>query len=149
VPVMPGDANTEEPPTPPPSSNEQQPAAGRRLPGSAAASLLLPWAQTPAITPWWPRTTRPVRAPDSSSSPTAPVPLEPPSPPESGGQQQLKKPTPLPNGGSLTVRQLYERTLRALCRWLPRLLSGISYQGCVTSGQKAIRRVPKAKRGGA
>lgn len=59
-------------------------------------------------------------------------------------------------GESLTLRQLYERALRALCRWLPRIFKHITYQGCsffllvkgikliqslgcMTGGQRAIR----------
>ena len=41
----------------------------------------------------------------------------------------------------LTVRQLYERALKALCRWLPRILKNVSYQGCMIGGQRAIKWV--------
>jgi hypothetical protein len=40
---------------------------------------------------------------------------------------------------AFTVRQLYERTLKALCRWLPRIFQHITYQGCMLGGQKALR----------
>uniref|UniRef100_A0A183BNT4 Uncharacterized protein n=1 Tax=Globodera pallida TaxID=36090 RepID=A0A183BNT4_GLOPA len=47
----------------------------------------------------------------------------------------------------MTVRQLYERTLRALCRWISKVFTSISYQGCVHSGQRAIRWMsPTAQR---
>ncbi|KAE9555105.1 hypothetical protein FO519_001680 [Halicephalobus sp. NKZ332] len=37
------------------------------------------------------------------------------------------------------IRELYEETLRALCRWLPKVFKTISSDVCIENGQKAVK----------
>lgn len=43
------------------------------------------------------------------------------------------------NIGSLTMRQLYEKTLHILCRWLPKLFHNITINECIDSINRNTR----------
>ncbi|KAI3413938.1 hypothetical protein GPALN_011411 [Globodera pallida] len=147
-------------------SREDQQRVDRLVPGA------IPLLPDPTPLPWWP--TRPVRPTPpplfSFSPPPSTLPyhtVRPSGPPPTVVQPLPFAPPPqssefLPEAkvsevrrplharktsAPMTVRQLYERTLRALCRWISKVFTSISYQGCVHSGQRAIRWMsPTAQR---
>jgi len=41
--------------------------------------------------------------------------------------------------GETTVKELYDKTLKVLCKWLPKLMRNITFEGCVEGGKKAAR----------
>lgn len=137
IPIVPGDQDENEEaqngryPQKRQQFGRHQIPNGIPMPGPPLSPLL-------SATPWWPR---PSRSPSSSTSSPSSISIPPFAPPSAARQTFTKEEESGGGGGPLTVRQLYERTLRALCKWLPKLLNTISYQGCVSGGQKAIRQV--------
>ncbi|KAI1712705.1 retinal pigment epithelial membrane protein domain-containing protein [Ditylenchus destructor] len=102
---------------------------------------------TDSSIPWWLTTA----SPPPPSPPTIPPYISPhmarPSPysrpfsqkigvssnTQQGGGEVRK------NGDTLTVRQLYEKMLSALCNWLPKIFKNVTFDGCVDSGKQAVR----------
>ncbi|KAL3068462.1 hypothetical protein niasHT_030753 [Heterodera trifolii] len=155
---------------------QQRPATNRRPPLGPYGTRHVPLPPEPTALPWWPtrpvRLTHPPFFRTSAAPPTATEvppyntvpgpPVSPPTvaqpfpfapPPQSSeffpeAKLSIARPLHIRRASKpMTVRQLYERTLRALCRWASKVFSSISYQGCVHSGQRAIRWLsPAAQR---
>uniref|UniRef100_A0A914DER2 Uncharacterized protein n=1 Tax=Acrobeloides nanus TaxID=290746 RepID=A0A914DER2_9BILA len=75
----------------------------------------------------------------SRSRPTTPRTLFPKSSLVPEPSANTISPPPSSSKNLQTVKELYEETLKALCRWLPKVFKSISQETCLENGLKAIK----------
>jgi hypothetical protein len=75
----------------------------------------------------------------SRSRPTTPRTLFPKSSLVPEPSTNTISPPPTSSKNLQTVKELYEETLKALCRWLPKVFKSISQETCLENGLKAIK----------